>query len=363
MPPFIAIVLLLARLLYDFGAQLGLVDKPNHRSSHTKIVPRVGGISIFIPYLVLGLSLYMWNYGFIENNSPYWFSLAAIVLLGMIDDRLNLGSGIKFLIQFGAAAYYVIYSGNYVDSLHGLFGVGALPAWLGIALSITAVVYLTNAVNLIDGVDGLAAGTSMVSLSLFAMLMQNNQHTFTLVYLSLGLAVFLGFNFSKNRKIFLGDAGSLGLGFVLATMAMEFLHTPNGHTQFLNINPVVCAVLILGYPVLDTLRVFSIRLANGTSPFSADRRHIHHVMLDKGFSHFGVTSFIMTNIFFFTVMNKVTAPFFNAHLSIFVNGLCLLLVHLLVRHRSYVLRKHWRIFSRFIMNPIKRAWTRYVDID
>ena len=262
-PPFVAVVILLARLLMDFGYKLGLVDQPNERSSHTKIVPRVGGLAIFLPYLVLGLGFYLTGYDYLQLNSGYWIGLGAIVTLGTLDDRLDLSSALKFFIQFAVAAYYVLSTGNYVDNLYGLFGIGALPSWLGISLSIITVVYLINAVNLIDGVDGLAAGISLLALYLFSTLMGGGEYLITSIFIGLGLIVFMGFNYSNKRKIFLGDAGSLSLGFIIATFAMEFLHSGNAHHLHLNLNPVIVAILILGYPVADTIRVFAIRISLG----------------------------------------------------------------------------------------------------
>ena len=98
-PPFVAVVLLLARLLIDFGYRFGLVDQPNERSSHSAIVPRVGGISIFIPYLLLGLGLVIARFEFVQTNAPYWVGLFCIVLLVTLDDRLDLSSKLKFLVQ------------------------------------------------------------------------------------------------------------------------------------------------------------------------------------------------------------------------------------------------------------------------
>ena len=171
LPPFVAAVLLLARLFMDFGSTLGLVDKPNARSSHSKIIARVGGIAIFIPYLILGIALFLFNSDPLINSWSYWLGLSFIVILGTIDDRLDLGSGVKFVIQFAIAAYYILSSGNYVDNLYGLFGINQIPEVLGIILSIVTVVYLINAVNLIDGVDGLSAGTSLLSIALLTSLM------------------------------------------------------------------------------------------------------------------------------------------------------------------------------------------------
>ncbi len=359
-PPFVAVVILLARLLMDFGYKLGLVDQPNERSSHTKIVPRVGGLAIFLPYLVLGLAFYLTGYDNLQLNSGYWIGLGAIVALGTLDDRLDLSSTLKFLIQFAVAAYYVLSTGNYVDNLYGLFGIGALPSWLGISLSIITVVYLINAVNLIDGVDGLAAGISLLALYLFSTLMGGGEYLITSIFIGLGLIVFMGFNYSNKRKIFLGDAGSLSLGFIIATFAMEFLHSGNAHHLHLNLNPVIVAILILGYPVADTIRVFAIRISMGLSPFNADRRHMHHVLLDKGFSHFGTTTFIMTVMAGLVLSNKFLAPRLDSHLMILLNILGILLIHLFVRHRSTQLRIFWRSFSRTVFNPVKKVWNKFV---
>jgi len=360
LPPFVAVVILLARLLMDFGYKLGLVDQPNERSSHTKIVPRVGGLAIFLPYLVLGLGFYLTGYDYLQLNSGYWIGLGAIVTLGTLDDRLDLSSALKFFIQFAVAAYYVLSTGNYVDNLYGLFGIGALPSWLGISLSIITVVYLINAVNLIDGVDGLAAGISLLALYLFSTLMGGGEYLITSIFIGLGLIVFMGFNYSNKRKIFLGDAGSLSLGFIIATFAMEFLHSGNAHHLHLNLNPVIVAILILGYPVADTIRVFAIRISLGLSPFNADRRHMHHVLLDKGFSHFGTTTFIMTVMAGLVLSNKFLAPRLDSHLMILLNILGILLIHLFVRHRSTQLRIFWRSFSRTFFNPVKKVWNKYM---
>ena len=119
-------------------------------------------------------------------------------------------------------------------------------------------------------------------------------------------------------------------------------------------------VLILGYPIADTLRVFVIRLSMGRSPFNADRRHMHHVLLDKGFSHFGTSTFIMTWVGIIVLLNKTLAPVLDSHLMIFINLGVVLLIHLFVRHRSAQLRIFWRSFSRSIFNPVKSLWNKYV---
>ena len=126
-PPFVASVKLFSRIFMNFGSKYGLVDQPNERSSYTRIIPRVGGIAIFVPYLLLGLTLLAITPDSLTYGFPHWLGLTAIVALGTIDDRLDLRSSIKFLIQFFVATFYVLASGNYVDNLYGLFCIGAIP--------------------------------------------------------------------------------------------------------------------------------------------------------------------------------------------------------------------------------------------
>lgn len=353
-----AVVLIVIKLFIGISNKLDLDDKPNQRSSHNGVIPRVGGLSIFIPYLLLGLGLYVLGFEFVMNNPPYWFGLTAIVVLGFVDDRVNLTSRTKFIFQFAVAILYVLWSGNYVDSMYGLLGIYELPNWFGTILSIIAVVYIINAVNLIDGIDGIAAGTSLLSLFLFSRLLESHEFYFTFWFIGVGLVMFTLFNFSKKNKIFLGDSGSLSLGFILATMAMELLHSGNMHHEKLNLNPLLTAVLILGYPIADTFRVFILRIAAGTNPFKPDRRHLHHVLLDKGFSHLGATMFIMLSVGIIVFINKGLAPVVDSHILIILNAGILLYVSLLMRYRSRMIRFYWRVIYRYTILPLKRIHTK-----
>ena len=358
-PIYGALVLLLLNVLRKQGQRFGLIDIFNSRSSHTGAIPRVGGLALFLPFLVLGFVLYVVENPMVRLDSPFWFGLLSMVILGSLDDRLDLSGKVKFLIQLAVGFSYIYFTGYYVDTLYGLFGVFNLPNWLGILISGLTIAFIINAVNLSDGIDGLSAGTTMLSILAFTILISSSEHLFILTFIGTGLLLFLRFNLSKNRKVFLGDAGSLGLGFVLATLAMKFLFSGNNHFEHLNMNPHFIAMIVLGYPIADTSRVFVLRVIAGQSPFKADRRHLHHILLDKGYTHIGATAFILLCVTAILIVNKITAPLINDYFTILVNCVLILVIHLFVRFRSLQLCKFWRSFSRLVFGPVKKVLTRF----
>ena len=314
---FVVVILLL--VFSRNAALLGFIDKPNTRSSHKGMVPRVGGIGLFIPYLILGGVSRLTQSDIIPFSDAYWMVLTVIIALGTVDDRFDIRARWKFLVQFSLATFYIISSGNYVDSLYGLFGIHEIPQVLGIAGSTVFMVFIINAVNLIDGVDGLCSGVSILALYLFVECMGGDYYLTSLI-LGLGLIVFLWFNFSSNEKIFLGDAGSLGLGAILAMRSLEFLSSKNGYAQEIELNPILVALLILGYPLIDALRVFILRIYSGVNPFRADKRHIHHDLLNQGLTHLEISLLIPIITIGVILMNKYCFLFLNPILAFFVSS-------------------------------------------
>ena len=358
-PLFSACVVLLVNLLKTKANALGLIDKVNKRSSHLGVVPKLGGLSMFLPFFFLTLILFTLNVNFIISNTPLLIGLLATVTLGWIDDRLDLSGKLKFIIQLGIGAYYIAFTGNYVDSLNGLFGIYDLNPWVGMSLSTITIAFLINAVNLSDGVDGLSASTSLLSLLIFTLLMGKEHHYFILTFIGSGLLINLRYNFSIKKKMFLGDAGSLGLGFILSALAMEFLKSGNEFHSLPDMNPIFIAILALGYPIADTLRVFVLRVSSGKSPFKADRKHLHHVLLNKGFSHLGTTTFIIFCVGTVFWINRLIAPLMNDYGIILFNLGLILVIHLFVRFRSVQLCKFWSSFSRTVFEPVKKVLSRY----
>lgn len=261
-----------------------LYDQPNDRKLHSTPIPTMGGIAI-----VAGMmsSLLLW-FPFSTEMAPvcFFFSIAVLFGLGILDDLKDLSARYKFIIQFGLATLIAI-AGIRIHSFEGLFGIYELPLAAQYSCTIVAIVGITNAFNLIDGIDGLAGGIGFMSLITLGLLLHisGDSNTALIAFaLAGGILAFLYFNFNP-AKIFMGDTGSLVLGFVTAVLCIRLLQV----NQFVSI-PVLqqAPVFVLGIvliPVFDTLRVFAMRMWKGKSPFVADKTHIHHLLTNQGFSH------------------------------------------------------------------------------
>lgn len=261
-----------------------LYDVPNARKEHSTPVPTMGGIAIVAGMM---MALFLW-FPFTTQVAPvcFFFSIAVLFGLGIMDDLKDLSAKYKFVIQV-ALAILIAVSGIRITSFEGLFGIHELPVTAQYTFTVLAIVGITNAFNLIDGIDGLAGGLgfmSLVTLGLFLTMSGDSNTALIAFALAGGLLAFLYFNFNPAR-IFMGDTGSLMLGFVVAVLSIRFLQWNN-----VSVNPVLPhgPVFILGIvliPVFDTLRVFSMRIWKGKSPFSADKTHIHHLLTNNGYSH------------------------------------------------------------------------------
>jgi len=261
-----------------------LYDVPNERKEHAIPIPTMGGIAIIAGMMT---ALFLW-FPF-SNQLPqvcFFFSIAVLFGLGIMDDLKDLSAKYKFIIQVGLAALIAI-SGIRITSFEGLFGIDQLPLSAQYTFTILAIVGITNAFNLIDGIDGLAGGLgfmSLVTLGLF-LTMSGDINTALIAFaLAGGILAFLYFNFNP-AKIFMGDTGSLVLGFAVAVLCIRLMQV-----NVIVPDPVLphAPVFILGIvliPVFDTLRVFAMRIWKGKSPFQADKTHIHHLLTNAGYSH------------------------------------------------------------------------------
>lgn len=261
-----------------------LYDVPNARKEHSAPIPTMGGIAIIAG---MTMALFLWfPFSKAIAQISFFFSIAVLLALGIMDDLKDLSAKYKFIVQF-CLAILISLSGIRITSFDGLFGVHELPVMAQYSFTILAIVGITNAFNLIDGIDGLAGGIgfmSLVSLGLFLTLSGDANTALIAFALAGGILAFLYFNLNPAR-IFMGDTGSLVLGFVIAVLSIRLMQV-NVHVS----NPVFphAAVFVMGIvliPVFDTIRVFGVRLWKGKSPFSADRTHIHHLLTNQGFSH------------------------------------------------------------------------------
>lgn len=274
MPPLI-------KIIYRFQ----LFDLPDLRKEHQMPVPTMGGIASCLGML---LACLLW-FHFTKDNFTicFFFSVAVLLAVGMMDDLKSMPARYKLVIQVAVASLMAC-SGIRITGCNGLLGINELPLQAQYSITILAITGITNAFNLIDGIDGLAGGLgfmSLVTLGLFLTMGNDGNNGIIAFALSGGLLGFLYYNFNPAR-IFMGDTGSLVLGFVVAVLCVRLIQlNPAAAPGALIKNAPVFAVSIVAIPVFDTLRVFTIRLWQGRSPFSPDKNHIHHLLTNNGWSH------------------------------------------------------------------------------
>jgi len=267
-----------------------LFDDPNEaRKIHKRIIPNFGGVAIFTGFL-FSCSLFIPSQILPEANVLMAGGLV-LFMIGLKDDIIGLGPGIKFVAQFLSAFIVAVVANIRISDLHGVFGFYDIPYYASIALTVFFIVGIVNAFNLIDGIDGLAGSIGLVLSMVFGVLFYKSGDlgwAYLATSLAGALLGFLFFNVTPAR-IFMGDSGSLLLGFIAAVLSIKFIsvslseNVMAGPFQITSGIGLVSAILII--PVFDTLRVFTLRILRGTSPFTADSNHIHHRLLSLGLSH------------------------------------------------------------------------------
>lgn len=266
-----------------------LYDLPNERKVHTRMIASLGGIGIFGGFVLS--SLLSIHESFFPEFQFYYAAILVIFILGLMDDLMELSASKKLVGQVIAASILVHLGDIRLTSMHGLFGIQELPEGFSLALSYLTIIVVINSFNLIDGVDGLASGLGIVSMVVFgAYFLAIGLQAYALFSFALAgsLLAFLIFNHQPAR-IFMGDSGSLLIGLVNAILVIRFINVAEMPGIAVPVpSAVAVGIAILIVPLLDTLRVFSIRMLHGRSPFSPDKNHIHHFLLDTGLSHAGV---------------------------------------------------------------------------
>lgn len=280
-----------------------LFDIPDARKLHKRPIASLGGVGIFIGFVLSSLL-------FISNKQApefqYFFASAFVVFfLGLKDDILIITAYKKFIGQVIAAGILIHLAGVRIDSMHGLFGFTRLPVIASYILSYVTIILIINAFNLIDGVDGLAGSLGLLTMAIFgAYFYMVGMAAYAVVAFAMAgaLLAFLIFN-HHPAKIFMGDSGSLLLGLTNSVLVIKFINVADSKWTSIPIeSAVVIGIAILMVPLMDTLRVFGLRIARGRSPFSPDRNHIHHILLDSGLRHHQVTlCCLLLNIFFITL--------------------------------------------------------------
>lgn len=267
-----------------------LYDIPDERKLHTRLIASLGGVGIFAGFILASLLSIQ---GSINPEFQAYFAAAIVIFfLGLKDDIMILSASKKFVGQLLAASIIIHLGDLRLDSLHGLFGVEKVSEGFGLAITYLTIIVVMNSFNLIDGVDGLAASLGILSMIVFGIyFFFADMQAYALLSFAMAgsLTAFIIFN-HHPAKIFMGDCGSLIVGMVNSILVIKFILVADKPLAAVPMNAVVAigfAILIV--PLLDTLRVFSVRIINGRSPFSPDRNHIHHLLLDRGLNHAAVT--------------------------------------------------------------------------
>lgn len=313
-------------LILDFCKRKRLYDIPNERKIHKNAIPRMGGVSFFPSMLIAFLVILMYvplsnNYNLSINiwSAVFFIGLLVIYLTGIVDDLVGLRVPTKFLVQI-ATGCLLPFCGLYINNLYGLFDIGEIPAIIGIPLTIFIMVLIDNAINLIDGIDGLAAGLSIIALMGFLAYFIQYQvfvHTYTLLIAGIigALISFLYFNLfgkpERNTKIFMGDSGSLSLGFILGFM---FIKCASDNTEIWQTRSeaLLVPLTLLFVPIADVVRVTLYRLIHHKPLFIADKNHIHHKLMKAGLSQHQTLVIILGLSVVYDILNYGLYTFFSS---------------------------------------------------
>ena len=291
--------------------KLGYTDTPDARSSHQNTVPTFGGIAFYVS-LILTLFMLQKEY----DNAIIITLLVSISILfftGFKDDLRNSSPKAKLFGQLLAVSLLMLHSEFYISSLHGLFGIYEMPPIIGVPFSVFLFISIINAYNLIDGIDGLASMVGIVAAFSFGVLFYHLDlyfYTGICVAIISMLFAFLRFNFSTKKKIFMGDTGSLTIGFVLGILGMRLMTLDFETVSLIGIprSGILLLVLtILIVPTFDVSRVIFIRLIKKMSISSPDRNHIHHILIDAGLTHkkasllLGFVNIFLVGLMYFSI--------------------------------------------------------------
>ena len=322
-----------------------LYDVPDARKVHTMPVPRLGGLSFFpvilmSMFLVIGFRLYFWdvNVSGLSFNMLYEYlflfvGMTLLYLVGVCDDLVGVGYRYKFAVQI-AAAFLLVLSGNWFDSFGGLFGIYSVPVWVGVPFTVFIVVYITNAINLIDGIDGLASGLCCIALSVLSVIFfLRGQYVYALLAICT-LGILMPFwcynvfgNANRGHKLFMGDAGSLTLGYVISFLIIHMSVTNEVSPTLSNPYMVIAFSTVL-VPLLDVIRVVLHRLREHKNPFLPDKNHFHHKLLRTGMRVRVVMVCIIAISAFFILLNSSLAWRVDITYLFFLNLFCWSILHI-----------------------------------
>ena len=288
-------------LVLRYALRHQVVDNPDARKIHRQPIPVMGGVAVYAGILAGCLAMYF----LISKASIHWslMAMTTMLVLGVWDDMKNLPAILRLLIQFGIVGAYMLLTGHYIHDFYGLFGIHEISLWVGIPLSLVGGVGTINAINMIDGIDGYSSGYGIMACTCFAVLFiivgPSVWASLAVIVTSALIPFFFHNVFGVKSKMFIGDGGTMMLGFLMAILAIGAMSMRRGpELEAKGIGVMAMTLAILCIPIFDTLRVMTARMVRRRSPFKPDKTHLHHLFIDMGFSHLSAAiSILSMNLF------------------------------------------------------------------
>ncbi len=336
---FLLVYFMITRIRWVIQS-LELHDMPNARSSHGTSIPTMAGVAFFITLI---MTLF-----FIQNFDTEHVGLNIIAaatlvsLVGLKDDLVVSTPTVKLTMETLAILFLLFGSGMQVPSLYGFLGIDTLPVVVAYIAIILMLLSIINAFNLIDGIDGLASVMAIIIFSIYALIFfATDMHFYFLICLSLigMLFAYLIYNFSGTKKIFMGDTGSLFIGFCIGLFTLKFLTMdPNllSHLSFKPENKLIVMAGVLCIPIFDLFRVIGVRLYNRKNLWHPDRNHVHHILIDTGLSHYKATMLLGLSNGILVIVIIWLSTLFNSYIMTLV----LVVLFILFTGLFYIIKKH-----------------------
>lgn len=336
-----------------------LMDDPNQRSSHKNRTPTLGGIAFY--YTIIFALFFIKDRDVYDEIIYIIPGLTILFIVGLKDDLVVLAPVTKLVAQLLAVSFVLVNDSFTIYSLNGFLNIFEIPYFIYLVIGAFIMITIINSYNLIDGIDGLASVVGIVIMVIYTTIFYlSEEYFFALISITMNgcLMAFFGFNISSNKKIFMGDTGSLIVGFVISILTLKFLALkPQDYTElpFLLENAPLIAISILIVPLFDTARVFTIRLANKKGPFSPDRNHTHHILIDFwGLSHkqasFLIGCFNVTFVILFIVLGSAAK---NVGMVIVLVSAVIILAYIFFRYNYNFSNLKQKLLIKKKLNKLK----------
>lgn len=281
------------RKILRIAIEKNIVDNPDARKIQRVPVPVLGGVAVYFG-IVVALS-----FGGLFNEISSLFEIGTIMTImlaiGTIDDIISLSPRTRFFIEIIVVLLLIYCNHCSINNFHGLWTINGIPSWIAVPLTVLACVGIINAINLIDGVNGLSSGYCIVTCTIFGFVFYSagdiSNATMSCIAIGALLPFFFHNVFGQKSKMFIGDGGTLLMGVIISSFVINILKADSLVSLKFgeNFGVIPFALAVLAIPVFDTIRVMTLRIVRGTSPFQPDKTHLHHLLLDLHFSHIGTS--------------------------------------------------------------------------